>query len=79
TVSLVRADYAESTVSVEDIDGVRHITVGNFENEHLLRDFNRALTEARALHLKGVDVNLRGNPGGREDYVLAMLEMVVDR
>jgi C-terminal processing protease CtpA/Prc len=74
---LVRSDFDERAVSVEDIDGVRHITVDNFENKHLLADFHRALAEAKAQHLKGVDVNLRDNPGGRLDYVLGMLEMVV--
>jgi C-terminal processing protease CtpA/Prc len=79
TLHLVRSNFDERAVSVEDIDGVRHITVDSFFNKHLLADFQRALAEAKTLHLKGVDVNLCDNPGGRLDYVLAMLEMVVPR
>ncbi len=29
--------------------------------------------------MKGIDINVRGNPGGRLDYVTAMLEMLVPR
>ena len=79
TVTITRADFADRTVSVQDIDGVRHITVGDFLNEHLLSDFARALAEAKALHLKGVDIDVRNNGGGRLDLVIAMQEMVIDR
>ena len=52
TLHFVRAKFDERAISVEDIDGVRHITVDNFVNDHLLTDFHRALVEAKALHLK---------------------------
>jgi C-terminal processing protease CtpA/Prc len=79
TFHLTRSKFDERAVSVKDIDGVRHITIDNFVNGHLLGDYRRALLEAQTQHLKGVDVNLRDNPGGRLDYVLGMLEMVVPR
>lgn len=76
-LSLVRAQFDEHAVIVHDINGIRHIIVTDFENEHLLKDFHDALVGAKGM--KGIDVDVRGNPGGRLAYVEAMLEMMVSR
>lgn len=77
--TLLRSNVAQHAVTIQDIDGVRHIRVDNFENDFVVDDFYQALVEAKTKNLKGLVVDVRGNPGGRLDYVKAMLEMVVDR
>jgi carboxyl-terminal processing protease len=76
---LVRAVVDQHTVFSRDTNGIRHITIHNFENDYVVDDFYQAVSEAKEKGMKGVVVNLRGNPGGRLDYTLAMLEMVVPR
>lgn len=76
--TLLRSNVANHTVIVTDVDGVRHIQIGNFENDLVVSDFYQALVEAKAKGMKGIVVDVRGNPGGRLDYVKAMLEMIVD-
>lgn len=79
TFTLVRSTIAEGAVIVQDVDGIRHITITNFENHHLLRDFYQAVVDAQAKGMKGIVLDVRGNPGGNLDYVKAMLEMLVNR
>lgn len=79
TFTLLRSNVAQHAVTIQDIDGVRHIKIDNFENDFVVDDFYQALVEAKTKNLKGIVVDVRGNPGGRLDYVKAMLEMVVDR
>jgi carboxyl-terminal processing protease len=42
-------------------------------------DFYNAVSEAKKLGMKGITIDLRGNPGGRMDYVVGMLQMVTAR
>ena len=60
-------------------NGIRHIEIENFTNDFLLDDFYNAVTGAEKAGMKGIDINVRGNPGGRLDYVTAMLQMLVPR
>jgi C-terminal processing protease CtpA/Prc len=78
-LKLLRSQVAQSAVTIHDVDGIRRVTISNFENEHLLSDFHQALTEIKEKGLKGAIIDFRGNPGGRLDFVKAMLEMVVPR
>ena len=78
-LSLLRARVKESAVTVKDVGSIRHIIVSNFGNEALMSDFHQALVEAKDQGVKGIVIDLRGNPGGRLDYVTGMLEMVVPR
>ena len=77
--TIQRVQVQQRALYIHDENGIRHITVENFENDYLLDDFYNALAEAQKLGMKGVDIDLRGNPGGRMDYVVGMLQMVVPR
>lgn len=77
--TLQRVQVQQRAVIVHDVDGVRNIRVENFTNDYVVLDFYNALAEAQKLGMKGITVDLRGNPGGRMDYVVAMLEMVIPR
>lgn len=77
--TLTRALVAARAVTVHDVDGIRHIEITNFTNDTLLDDFYDAITGAEKAGMKGIVLNVRGNPGGRLDYVTAMLEMLVPR
>jgi C-terminal processing protease CtpA/Prc len=77
--TLQRVQVQQRAVTVHDVNGIRHITVENFTNDYLLLDFYNAVSEAQKLGMKGIDIDLRGNPGGRMDYVVGMLQMVVPR
>ncbi len=78
-LTLTRSQVQQRAVTIHDVDGIRHIEVENFTNDNLLDDFYDAVTGAEKLGMKGIDINVRGNPGGRLDYVTAMLEMLVPR
>jgi C-terminal processing protease CtpA/Prc len=79
TLTLARDQVQQRAVTIHDVDGIRHIEVENFTNDYLLDDFYDAVTGAEKAGMKGIDINVRGNPGGRLDYVTAMLEMLVPR
>jgi C-terminal processing protease CtpA/Prc len=79
TFNLVRSQVRASAVVVHDVDSIRYIDLENFTNDDLLGDFYQALKGAQEKSLKGVAISVRGNPGGRIDYVLAMLDMVIPR
>lgn len=79
SLRLQRVQVQQRAVVIHDVDGIRHIRVENFTNDYLLVDFYNALTEAQKLGMKGVVVDVRGNPGGRMDYVVGMLQMVTPR
>jgi len=76
---LVRDVVAIHTVSSHDVNGVRHITIHDYSNDFVVDDYFQAVSEAKEKGMKGIVVNLKGNPGGRLDYTIAMLEMVVQR
>jgi C-terminal processing protease CtpA/Prc len=77
TFSLVRSTVRGSAVVVHDVAGIRYIELENFTNDDLLSDFYQALKGAQDKSMKGVAISVRGNPGGRVDYVLAMLDMII--
>ncbi len=79
TLTLSRDLVKQRAVTIHDVDGIRHIEIVNFTNDFLLDDFYDAITGAERTGMKGIDINVRGNPGGRLDYVKAMLEMLVPR
>ncbi len=78
-LTLVRTVVAEHALTYKDVNGIRHITIANFENTYLLMDFYNAIVDAKQKGIKGLVLDVRGNPGGRLDYVKAMLQMLVDR
>jgi len=79
TFTLLRSQIQQHALFVDDKDGIRHITIVNFENDYLLGDFYQALVDAKSKGIKGIVIDVRGNPGGRLDYVKGMLEMLVNR
>ncbi|CAN5291514.1 hypothetical protein BH10CYA1_BH10CYA1_28380 [soil metagenome] len=79
TLTLLRDQVKQRAVTIHDVGGIRHIEIENFTNDYLLDDFYDALTGAEKAGMRGIDINVRGNPGGRLDYVTAMLEMLVPR
>ena len=79
TLTLTRSMVQERAVMIHDVDGIRHINVLNFSNDHLIDDFYDAVTGAEKAGMKGIDIDVRDDPGGRLDYVTGMLEMLVPR
>ncbi|HEY9730382.1 MAG TPA: S41 family peptidase [Drouetiella sp.] len=79
TLTLTRDAVRQSAITIHDVDGIRHIEISDFSNDGLIDDFYDAITGAEKANMKGIDINVRGNPGGRLDYVTAMLEMLVPR
>lgn len=80
TFTILRDQVKQRAVTIHDSpNGIRHIEIENFTNDFLLDDFYNAITGAEKAGMKGIDINVRGNPGGRLDYVIAMLQMVVPR
>lgn len=79
TFTLTRDAVKQRAVTIHDVDGIRNIEIENFTNDFLLDDFYDAITGAEKAGMIGININVRGNPGGRLDYVTAMLEMLVPR
>ncbi len=79
TLTLNRDAVKQRAVTIHDVDGIRNIEIENFTNDYLLDDFYDAITGAEKAGMIGININVRGNPGGRLDYVTAMLEMLVPR
>lgn len=80
TLTILRDQVKQRAVTIHDTpNGIRHIEIENFTNDFLLDDFYNAVTGAEKAGMKGIDINVRGNPGGRLDYVTAMLQMLVPR
>ena len=79
SLTLTRTQVQQRSVMIHDVDGIRHIDVQNFTNDHLIDDFYDAITGAEKAGMKGIDIDVRSDPGGRLDYVTGMLEMLVPR
>ena len=79
TLMLTRDVVEQRAVLVRDADGIRHITLTNFSNDFLLDDFYDAITGAEKAGMKGIDIDVRNDPGGRLAYAKALLEMLVPR
>ncbi len=78
-LTLTRTQVQQRAVMIHDVDGIRHINVMNFANDHVIDDFYDAVVGAEKAGMKGIDIDVRDDPGGRIDYVTAMLEMLVPR
>ena len=79
SLKITRAVVDQRAIMVRDADGIRHITVLNFTNDYLLDDFYNAITGAEKAGMKGIDIDVRDDPGGRLAYAKALLEMLVPR
>jgi C-terminal processing protease CtpA/Prc len=79
-LTLNRTQVEQRAIMIhDDVDGIRHIDIQNFANDHVIDDFYDAVTGAEKAGMKGIDLDVRSDPGGRIDYVTAMLEMLVPR
>jgi C-terminal processing protease CtpA/Prc len=79
SLTLTRTQVQQRAIMIHDVDGIRHIDIQNFANDHVIDDFYDAVTGAEKAGMKGIDLDVRSDPGGRIDYVTAMLEMLVPR
>jgi C-terminal peptidase prc len=76
-VTIVRADYVRPVVHFKDLgDGVSYIKLDNFMSQFSVKEMFDALN--KAAQGKALILDLRGNHGGRLDYVDAMAEFFLE-
>lgn len=78
-VTVTRAQVEAPTVTVEMLeDGMAYIEVSEFDTV-TVDQFADALATARGKHMKGLILDLRGNPGGSLDAVVEMCRMLLPK
>ena len=76
-VTVVRRKVESPTVTYEmKEDGMAYIQVSEFDDV-TVKQFENALASARAEGMKGMILDLRGNPGGSLNAVVEMLRMML--
>lgn len=76
-VTIVRTDYVRKDVHTRDLgDGIAYIKLDDFMSQFAVKELFAALQDAAKG--KGVVLDLRGNHGGRLDYVEAMAQFFLD-
>jgi carboxyl-terminal processing protease len=76
-ITVVRDEISMQTVDAQMLDGkIGRITINQF-SENTAKDFDKGLKQLEQQGMKGLVIDLRGNPGGLLPVVLDMLDELV--
>lgn len=76
--TIKRAKVPVKVVHSKDLgDGITYVKVDHFVSRSTAREFAQALDKAVKAGSKGLVIDLRGNPGGELNTVLAMSAMII--
>ena len=77
TMTMKREMVETDSVVYELIDDIEYIYIEGFE-DNTPKQFNEALEDAKKNNAKGILFDLRNNPGGGLNSVVAMLDSIID-